>query len=253
MKMKILKLASITLYILAVITLVAGVFFSTPVSVYADTTKIEWKGNGSENLPCAYGAHWVLAPAQGITGATLQVNGVYYEMAQNGNGSWWANSKGLLETGLSASVEYLGVNNKAHLQLSHCIDDPNTVTPTETVTETPTETETPTLTETITETPTLTETVTETSTLTETVTETPTETVTETPTETSTPTLTETVTETPTETETPEVTEMQVYSLIPVTGSDNGNLRFNSFFYVALILTGFGLMFGAFSKEYAHK
>lgn len=91
-------------------------------SVQADGS-IPWEGNGGDNLPCTSGGHWVLAPADGITGATLHVNGSDYGMSQNGNGSWSADSVGALDSGLSASVSFTGDgSDKNHLQLSHCVN-----------------------------------------------------------------------------------------------------------------------------------
>lgn len=108
----------------------------------ADT--IGWNGQGAEHLPCD-GAHWVLAPAQGITGATLYVNGVAYPMSQSGNGSWSADSAGALDDSLSASVTYSGVftgNGSPHLQLSHCLEGDTEEDPTPTPTPTATEEDT---------------------------------------------------------------------------------------------------------------
>lgn len=103
---------------------------------------IEWTGQGSENLPCEFGGHWVLAPAFGIDTAVLTVNGSDYTMSQSGQGSWSADSSGPLDVGLSAYVTYTGPGDESnHLQLSHCIEGQNpTPTPTEVdPTATPTE------------------------------------------------------------------------------------------------------------------
>ena len=126
------------LFVMAVMLLGFGLV----IPVQADGI-IDWDGNGSDALPCQYGGHWVLAPSEGITGAILHVNGSDYTMIQHGNGSWSADSVGSLDSGLSASVSFIGEGSeKNHLQLSHCTEgaDP---TPTETVT-TPTETAIPT-------------------------------------------------------------------------------------------------------------
>jgi hypothetical protein len=123
---------------------VALIFFGVrPVS--ADGV-INWEGHGSENLPCEFGGHWVLAPAFGIDSAVLTVNGSDYTMSQSGNGSWSADSSGPLDQGLTAYVSYTGPGDEQDsLQLSHCIGGEPTPTPTTPPppTETPTPTETP--------------------------------------------------------------------------------------------------------------
>ena len=169
------------LFVTAIVLLAMGRLYSP---AQADGI-INWAGNGSENLPCEYGGHWVLAPSEGITGAILHVNGSDYTMIQHGNGSWSADSSGPLDSDLTASVSYTGEgDSRNHLQLSHCAEgaDP---TPTETdVPPTPTETTIPTETSAPTETPDPTETLV--------------------PTETSVPTSTPTVPVDPTLTSTPE-------------------------------------------------
>jgi hypothetical protein len=89
-------------------------------SASAQTT-ITWTGQGSENLPCEDGGHWVLT-GQGITSATLTVNGVTYTMVQSGGGSWSADSTGALGAGTTASATYEGTveNGNPQLVLSHC-------------------------------------------------------------------------------------------------------------------------------------
>ena len=86
------------------------------------TTSVTWTGNGSENLPCSDAAHWVLSPAKGITSATLYVDGVAYTMAQNGLGSFAADSTGAVDASTVAMASYEGVNTRAFLKLSHCED-----------------------------------------------------------------------------------------------------------------------------------
>jgi len=91
---------------------------------HASTTTV-WAGNGSDNLPCADGGHWVLSPAQGITAATLTVDGIDYTMQKNGNnGSWAADSGGPLTGSTTASATYDGNNSVAFLKLSHCAEGP---------------------------------------------------------------------------------------------------------------------------------
>ena len=85
-----------------------------------DGTTIDWTGKGNGTLLCQGGGHWVLAPAQGITAATLTVNGVTYAMTQNGAGSFAADSAGPLGLDTTASATYQGSNSHASVQLSHC-------------------------------------------------------------------------------------------------------------------------------------
>jgi hypothetical protein len=90
----------------------------------AGETTIGWEGNGSENLPCAGNEHWVLAPAQGITSATLTIDGVDYAMTQSGEGSFSADTDVGFDGSQEVSVTYVFDDGEgdpgAHLQLSHC-------------------------------------------------------------------------------------------------------------------------------------
>lgn len=131
---------------LFVIAAVLFVFGIVQIPVQADGV-IDWEGQGSENLPCTGGGHWVVAPSFNITGGTGNVNGASYSLTQNGgDGSWWFDSVGSISANSTAYVSYTGEGDpRNHLQLSHCIGgtDP---TPTYTVvppTETPDPTETP--------------------------------------------------------------------------------------------------------------
>lgn len=190
--------------------------------------QINWTGNGSNNLPCSSGGHWVLAPSDGVTGATLTVNDVDYIMDPKGNGSWGADSIGALDADLTAFVTYEGDgDSKNHLQLSHCTDGEVASTPTFTLE--PTNTDSPTNTPVFTATSTLTLTPVDTNTPenTSTFTLTPVDTETMTPSATytllvtSTPTGTSTVTLVATSTETPAGTP--TYTLTP-TATDTGTL-----------------------------
>jgi len=177
----------------------------------ADGT-IWWEGNGSGNLPCEYGALWILSPAPDVTGATLSVNGNDYGMTKYGN-NWKASSEGYLDENLVAYVTYTGDAPDAHLQLSHCEPGNPTQTPTSTP-ETPTATVTitPTVTSTpVTPTPTVSDTPTATATETRTPTETPTRTATY---ATNTPTITATGTQ-PTSTATGTVTSTATSTRTP--------------------------------------
>jgi hypothetical protein len=92
---------------------------TVPVSVDAGTT-INWATNGSGNLPCPGGAHWVLSPAKGVISATVTVNGVTYVMTRSGGGSFSANSAGPIDANSTASATFQGENSNASLQLSDC-------------------------------------------------------------------------------------------------------------------------------------
>jgi len=144
--------SSIMVVVLILATTLVGFTSITGQVTSAGSTTlsvINWEGHGSENLPCEFGAHWVLAPAFNIDSAMLTVNGSDYGMSQNGNGSWEADSSGSLDVNLSAYVSYTGDGDERNsLQLSHCLEGEPTPTPTEPEpTLTPTEpapTETPT-------------------------------------------------------------------------------------------------------------
>jgi hypothetical protein len=94
------------------------------------STTIQWQGQGSDNLPCDSGGHWILADSHGqdwaVTSATLTVNGQSYTMTQNGEGSWSADSDGALTSGnvsASASITYTGTlpsSGGPQLVLSSC-------------------------------------------------------------------------------------------------------------------------------------
>jgi hypothetical protein len=102
--------------------LTAAVVWAAPA--LAGETTISWEGNGSENLPCAGNEHWVLSPAQGITSATLTIDGVDYTMTQSGDGSFSADTDVGFDGSQDVSVTYVFDDAQgdpgAHLQLSHC-------------------------------------------------------------------------------------------------------------------------------------
>lgn len=96
----------------------------------ADGT-VTWGGHGATS--CPNGAHWVLSPSQGVTGAVLTVDGASYTMHQSGGGSWSADSAGTVTPSSSASVSYTGTftgNGTMSLQLSHCLSGGSTATAT---------------------------------------------------------------------------------------------------------------------------
>jgi hypothetical protein len=131
-----MRKALLTGAIVAIVLALAGPALATG-------TRIDWTGHGEDNLPCTDGAHWVLAPAFGVTAATLYVDGTAYTMHQNGNGSWAADSSGAIDSDVDAYVIASGdVDYKDHLQLSHCTDT-SSPTPSETESPSPSETESP--------------------------------------------------------------------------------------------------------------
>ena len=74
-----------------------------------------------EHLPCSGSEHWVLSPAQGITSATLYIDGVPYAMSKNGNGgSYLADTNVGFDGSQSVSVTHFGDNDSAFLKLAHC-------------------------------------------------------------------------------------------------------------------------------------
>src|SRR5438132_444230 len=108
---------------LAAVTVVA----MTMVPASAASTTISWNGQGSDNLPCSGGGHWVLTssgPNTTISSAELTVNGSDAgPMTQNGGGSWSADSSGALAAGstsASVAVTYTGDTPSGQLVLSSC-------------------------------------------------------------------------------------------------------------------------------------
>lgn len=85
------------------------------------STQITWTGQGSENLPCAEGGHWVLT-GKGITSATISLGGSMY---QNGLGSFAYDSVGSIsafDIG-QVSATYEGSAKNPQFVLSHCNGD----------------------------------------------------------------------------------------------------------------------------------
>ena len=114
------------------------------IGVAHASTTVSWTGGedqGSENLPCSDGGHWILSPAQGITSATLTFDGHSYVMEQSGDGSYSVDTTGSISVGDTATATYEGSNDTAFLKLSHCTSGG---TPSPTDTGTPTDTESPT-------------------------------------------------------------------------------------------------------------
>ncbi len=85
----------------------------------ASAGQLTWRGQGSENLPCSDGGHWVLT-GKGVTSATATIGGRTYTMLQNGGGSWAVDSFGSITSGTIASVVFAGTPNNPQFVLSHC-------------------------------------------------------------------------------------------------------------------------------------
>ena len=143
-----------------------GVLLAVPllmigVGVASADATITWTAGvdqGSNNLPCSDGAHWVLSPAQGITSATLTFKGQTYTMQENGSGSYSVNTPGPVVAGDTVTVAYTGDNEDAFLKLSDCTtgespsptpseSESESPSPTGSQSESPSETESPSPTE----------------------------------------------------------------------------------------------------------
>src|SRR4026207_59182 len=89
------------------LTLLGTVAFTVLfIGVAHASTSVSWTGGqdqGSENLPCSDGGHWILSPAQGITGATLPFEGHSYVMEQSGGGSYSVDTDGSISAGDTAT------------------------------------------------------------------------------------------------------------------------------------------------------
>src|SRR4029450_10921153 len=70
--------------------LVTAAIAATPAIASGTVT---WTGQGSQNLPCSGGEHWILSGNATVTGATLKFNGqVVATFTQSGGGSWSADT-----------------------------------------------------------------------------------------------------------------------------------------------------------------
>ena len=97
--------------------LAAAAIAVTPA--FADGTAT-WDGNGSQNLPCSGGEHWVLANAQDVTGAELFVDGVDSgAFEQHGQGAWSIDTDFGFDGTESVSAQWQG-DGSPQLVLSHC-------------------------------------------------------------------------------------------------------------------------------------
>ena len=85
---------------------------------------------GSDNLPCTNGAHWVLTGTQNVTSATLTFKGQTYQMEQSGSGSFSVDTPGSVEEGDTVLVTFEGSGYPA-LRLSHCTSTSPSPSPSE--------------------------------------------------------------------------------------------------------------------------
>lgn len=91
-------------------------------TVQADGS-VNWEGHGSDNLPCD-GGHWVGTGMNDASAVVITVNGTDYPATHHGNGSWSADSSGLIDSTVTASVSWTGDADNPSLQLSHCLATP---------------------------------------------------------------------------------------------------------------------------------
>jgi hypothetical protein len=117
--------------------IVAAVLMAAPAA-QASTT-IPWVPKA--HYPCNYGVKWVLLPVDGITSATLTVEGTQYPMKIGMNysyvtggmiRSWGAESVGRVDASTHASVTYEGPAKDASLDIGACEMVPPSPTPTPT-------------------------------------------------------------------------------------------------------------------------
>jgi hypothetical protein len=105
------------------LVLAAGVATAALAATPAFAGSTVWDGNGSENLPCEFGGHWILSPGKDVGTATLTVDGVNYPMTQSGgaNGAFHGFSAPVDESS-TASATWTGTSTEAFLKLSHCLE-----------------------------------------------------------------------------------------------------------------------------------
>jgi LPXTG-motif cell wall-anchored protein len=110
------------------LALVVVAAMAIPGVARADGT-VDWNGvNGADNLPCPFGAHWVLT-GQGIDSATLSVDSAApIDMTQSGNGSFSADSTEPVDENSTASADFTGTGDNNVLTLSHCLTGTTTTT-----------------------------------------------------------------------------------------------------------------------------
>jgi LPXTG-motif cell wall-anchored protein len=113
-----------------VLTLALVVVAAMAIPGVARADSFEWGGQGADNLPCPFGAHWVLT-GQGIESATLTVDGESIEMTQSGNqGSFSVDFTQPVDESSDVSVEFEPEGAANVLTLSHCLEGETTTTTT---------------------------------------------------------------------------------------------------------------------------
>src|SRR6185436_1531470 len=114
----------------ATLLMMAWAIFPNPA--FADGT-LNWAGNGADKLPCPNGAHWILAPAQNVTGAVLHVGGQTITMDGSNGNNFDAFSVGPVDlaTAQNAFVTYTGsIEDSTKLTVSSCAGGTTTTTTT---------------------------------------------------------------------------------------------------------------------------
>jgi hypothetical protein len=132
---------------LIVLGITAACMLLAPAALASSGGEFTWTAGvdqGSDNLPCTDGAHWVLTGTQNVTSATLTFKGQTYQMVQNGDGSFAVDTTGSVVAGDTVLVTYEGSGYPA-LRLSHCLS--TSPSPSETESPSPSESESPSETE----------------------------------------------------------------------------------------------------------
>ena len=113
-----------------------------PTAAFADGTHV-WgvddNKQGSPNLPCANGGHWIFQFTGTVTAATLHVGGEPAITMKLQGGHFVADSSGPVDANTSVSVTWTGSGDGTLLTLSHCVG--GTTTPNLDITKTASKTQ----------------------------------------------------------------------------------------------------------------
>ena len=105
----------------ATLLMMAWAIFPTPA--FANGTHVWGEDDnkqGSPNLPCASGGHWIFQFTGTVTAATLHVGSEDITMSPQG-GHFVADSTGPVDANTSVSVTWIGSGDGTLLTLSHCL------------------------------------------------------------------------------------------------------------------------------------
>ncbi len=94
---------------------------------FADgSNTVQWGGAGSENLPCDYGVHWVLSPANRITTAILSIEG-QGDFPMYPGGSFVVDTPRAFDgsQAVSAFYVYTGTDPRPRIKLGYCLPSPS--------------------------------------------------------------------------------------------------------------------------------